>query len=90
MTVKTIELNKKEVENLISYADNNEIYFNFFEGTLLDNYTFYDTKEIEKDGYSSNYMIIKEVPLNEWTSKQVLIMTNSIEDIEKFEAEKEL
>lgn len=85
MTVKTLKINQEELENLLQYADNNEIYFNYIEGNLLDNYTLYDTEELEFDGNSSKYLIVKEKYVNEWSSEQVLIMTDSLETIEQFE-----
>lgn len=74
------EISYKTVEGLVNITDN----FNMYEGTLQDNYIFYNTDKI-KVGRANprDYIIIKSEYKNEWSSKLVMIMTNRTELVEE-------
>ena len=74
------EISQKTVEGLVNITDN----FDMYEGTLQDNYIFYNANNI-KVGRAKprQYIIIKSEYQNEWSSKLVMIMTNNTELVEE-------
>lgn len=84
--MNTIEISNDELSDLLTKA--NEIYIenDCFEGSLHDNFIFYDADAISINGKSSKYIIVKENYLNEWSSNLLLTMTDSIEEVKIFKA----
>lgn len=78
------EISQKTVEGLINITED----FDMYEGTLQDNYIFYNTNSI-KVGRAKprDYIIIKSEYQNEWSSKLVMIMTNNTELVEGYRQE---
>ena len=79
-TVKK-EIEVSQVEKLQALKNDYEV----FEGVLLDNYIFSDMESVTfKRCKPRKYALIKEVFLNEWSSKYQLIMTDSEKEVEAF------
>ncbi|PAV30208.1 hypothetical protein CIL05_07005 [Virgibacillus profundi] len=74
------------INQMIEIANNQGIDYNMFEGSLTDNFIFYDTERIKiTEVGQSKYLIIKENFVNTWTSELELIATNEISTVEKYE-----
>lgn len=82
---KEIFIDNEFIDKLVELAINNGIEFEVFEGTLNDNYIFYDTKQINiTDVERGNYIIVKNIFRNTWQSDLKLITTNDIEEVEHY------
>lgn len=80
-----ISVTNKFINKLIIVAEQNKIIYDSFEGTLNDNYIFYDTEILRITGVErAKYIIIKEVYLNEWSSDLQLFVTDDIKEVDKF------
>lgn len=75
MTTITLE----EFNDILEFATINNIAYDYFEGSLLDNAIIYNMDnelKIYIDGKTSKYIIIKEKYLNEWSSILEVIFTD--------------
>lgn len=51
--------------------------YDFYEGTLLDNFIFYNSKKITVDGVEPrDFIIVREFYKSPWSSGLEMIMTN--------------
>lgn len=74
----TTEISNQSVDNIITFCTHNEIDFNSYEGTLVDNYIIYANDCIKlKRVKPRKYMIIRGYYINEWSSGLELIFTDS-------------
>ena len=56
-----------------------------FEGALQDRYIFWNTNNIEFEGFDNReYIIVKDIYVNEWSSKLVAILTDDIDLVEEY------
>jgi hypothetical protein len=81
-----LEITNNDLSKLIKTADENNIVYDCFEGSLQDNFIFYNNNVINIGWGSAKYIIVKERFLNEWSSDLVLIMTDSDEEVEEFKS----
>lgn len=81
----------KEVENLINICISSKLYFKMYDGSLLDNYIFYNTENIifDNEKVDRKYIIIEEVYINHWSSGYKIILTDDIKKVEEFKKEME-
>lgn len=81
----TLNIDPDFLSKIFEMAGKYDIDYDCYEGCLQDNFIFYNTRPIKIDGKSRDFIIVKERFLNEWSSDLILIMTNSIEEVENFE-----
>ena len=85
MKLKEYSVDRDFINKLIEISDNNNIHVDFFEGSLVDNYVFYDTEIIKIKGIRrAKHIIIKEKYLNTWSSENVLMVTDDIKKVKQF------
>ena len=84
MGLETIEINLEVLNKLIELASKNGIHFDCYEGSMLDNYIFYNTEIINLEGESANYIIVKERYLNDSSSDLIAIMTDSFDTVKYY------
>lgn len=79
------EISNDCLNKIVEIASNNGVYYECFEGSLQDNFVVYNTENIIALGKETRkYIIVKEKPLNEWSSELVAVLTDSIEEVEEF------
>lgn len=80
--------NPKSFNRLIEVADSVGAEVYIFEGSLLDNAVIYGAEKIKVNRVKPReYMIVREVYLNGWSSELELIMTNSLEKVKEYHDE---
>lgn len=73
------------IDKLVQAAIENEIDFECYEGSLIDNYIFYSNKIIRiKGNRATKYIIVKEKYLNEWSSVHEITLTDSDKKANEF------
>lgn len=79
------EISFEYVNKLCDYCCQNGIDFEVYQGSLLDNYIFYDTEHIKLNKIEPRkFIIIREKYLNEWNSTFEMIMTDDEGLVEKY------
>ena len=81
----------KDVEHLIEICTNANLYFEMYDGNLLDNYIIYNTENIifDNEKVDRKYIIIEEIYISEWNSDYKILLTDNIKKVEDFKKEME-
>lgn len=81
-----ITVGLKEFNNIIEKAENKGMTYEIYEGSLLDNAIVYFAKGMELEGVGDHeYIIIREVYLNSWSSELEVFGTDDIIEVGKYE-----
>ncbi len=76
-----------DVVKLIEMASGMQLDMECFEGVLVDEYVIYDTKRISmNDAKPREYIIVQSTYRNEWSPGLDIIMTDNLEQVERFVA----
>lgn len=77
-------VSKKTLEDTIKLANKHNLEIIQKEGSLLDEYLIYNNKlNFGKSKKAYKYIIFREIFLNEWSSRQDLILTDD-EELTKY------
>lgn len=83
-------VSQKTVENTLELANKNNLEIIQKEGSLLDEYLIYNNKiRFGKSKKAYKYIIFREIFLNEWSSRQDLILTDDEKLTEYFTEDRE-
>ena len=75
----------ENAQSILLYAEEKGCPIDYFEGCLLDNFVIYDAKCINVDNAEPReFIILREVYLNEWSSEIEVIMTDDEKKVEDF------
>lgn len=78
-------VSKKTLEDTIKLANEHNLEIIQKEGSLLDEYLIYNNKlNFGKSKKAYKYIIFREIYVNEWSSRQDLILTDDEKLIEYF------
>ena len=81
---KTV-IDNDTLTKILENADEMGIYYETVEGTLQDNYLFFNDNIITFKGIRPRkYIIIEEKYLNEWSSELVMTMTDKDSKVDEF------
>ena len=80
-----VDVSLEFANHLVSFAQDMNCVIEEFEGCLLDSYVIFNTDRIKIGRVKPrNYIIIRAIYLNEWTSKLEMIMTDNENKVDEF------
>lgn len=79
----TYNITNEEIDRIIELCNQLEINFDVVERALNDEFIFYSNNAIKIGRVFRKYMIVRDIYLNDWASKLVLIMTDSEKEYQK-------
>ncbi|WP_239704901.1 hypothetical protein [Mammaliicoccus sp. E-M24] len=79
----TYNITNRDIDKILELCSQLEIDFDVVERALNDEFIFYSNNAIKIGRVFRKYMIVRDIYVNEWTSKLVLIMTDSEKEYQK-------
>lgn len=79
----TYDITNKDIDKIIELCNQLEIHFDVVESALNYEYIFYSNNAIKIGRVFRKYMIVRDIYVNEWSSKLCLIMTDDEKEYQK-------